>query len=75
MEQLRCRGDPEGMLEVQSEYATPLVIPVPRLEQDLKALFEVTEPIVPPSHLIELSDHSTSSKCAMVLGMQVEKAL
>jgi hypothetical protein len=38
MEQLRRRGDPEGMLEAPSEDAPPLVISVTSLEQYLKAL-------------------------------------
>jgi hypothetical protein len=47
MEQLRRRGDPKGTLEALSEDAPILVITVPRLEQDMKALLELTEALVP----------------------------
>jgi hypothetical protein len=48
MDQMRRHGDPEEAMKAISEEAPSLVIPVPRLEQDLRALLELTEPLVPP---------------------------
>jgi hypothetical protein len=56
MEQLRRRGDPEGMLEELSEDAPPLVVHVHCLEQDLKALLEPTDPLIPPYRVVR-SNH------------------
>jgi hypothetical protein len=47
MEQLRHHGDPEVALKALSEEAPYIVIPVPRLEQDLKDLLVLTGTIVP----------------------------
>jgi hypothetical protein len=52
MEQLRRHGDPEEAMKVVSEEAPALVIPVPRLEQDLKALLALTYPLVPPKRAV-----------------------
>jgi hypothetical protein len=48
MEQLMRHGDPEGALKALSDEAPSLVIPSPHLEQELKVLFALTKPIVPP---------------------------
>jgi hypothetical protein len=52
MEQLRCHGDPEEAMKVTSEEAPALVIPVPHLEQDLKALMTLPDPLVPPERAV-----------------------
>jgi hypothetical protein len=52
MEQLRRHGDPEGALKALSEEAPSLVIPVPRLEQELKALLALTDTLVPPERAV-----------------------
>jgi hypothetical protein len=52
MEQLRRHGDPEEAMKVISEEAPVLVIPVPCLEQDLKALLALTDPLVPPERAV-----------------------
>jgi hypothetical protein len=59
MEQLRRRCDPEGILEAMGEDAPPLVMHVPRLEQDLQVLLELRETLVSPEravikHLMQL---------------------
>jgi hypothetical protein len=48
MEQLRRHGYPEEPMQALSDEAPSLVIPVPRLEQDLRALLALTDPLVPP---------------------------
>jgi hypothetical protein len=48
MEQLRLHGDPEEAMKALSEEAPSLVIPVPRLKQDLRALLALTDPFVSP---------------------------
>jgi hypothetical protein len=52
MEQLRCHGDPEGALKALSEEALYLVIPVPHLGQDLKALLALNDSLVPPERAV-----------------------
>jgi hypothetical protein len=48
MEHLRRNGCPEEAMKALSDEATRLVMPVPRLEQDLKALLALTDPPGPP---------------------------
>jgi hypothetical protein len=62
MEQLRRHGDPEESMKVISEEAPSLVIPVTRLEQDLRALFELTDPLVPPKRAVR-SKHLLQVGC------------
>jgi hypothetical protein len=52
MEQLMQHGDPEEAMKVIREEAPSLVIPVPRLEQDLRALLALTKPLVPPKRAV-----------------------
>jgi hypothetical protein len=52
MEQLRRHGDPEESMKVISEEAPFLVIPVPCLEQDFRALLVLTDPLVPPERAV-----------------------
>jgi hypothetical protein len=52
MEHMRRHGDPEEAMKVISEEAPSLVIPVLRLEQDLKALLALTDPLVPPKQAV-----------------------
>jgi hypothetical protein len=73
MEYLRRNGCPEEMMKALSDEAPRLVMPVPHLEQDLKALLALTDPLVPP--LNDPLDPSTYFKCVMVLEMPVEKDL
>jgi hypothetical protein len=60
MEHLRRNGYPEETMKALSDEAPRLVIPVPRLEQDLKALLALTYPRVPPelsirsNHLLQV---------------------
>jgi hypothetical protein len=48
MEHLRRNGYPEETMKALSDEAPRLVMPVPRLEQDLKALLALTDPPGPP---------------------------
>jgi hypothetical protein len=52
MEQLRRHGDPEEAMKVISEEEPALVIQVSHLEQDLKALLALTDPMVPPERAV-----------------------
>jgi hypothetical protein len=56
MEHLRHGDNPKAVLGALSEDAPPLVIPVPRLEHDLNALLELTEPLAPPEKAF-ISNH------------------
>jgi hypothetical protein len=48
MEHLRRNGCPEETMKSLSDESPHLVMHVPRLEQDLKALLALTDPLVPP---------------------------
>jgi hypothetical protein len=48
MEHLRRNGYPEETMKALSDEAPHIVMPVPCLEQDLKALLALTDPLVPP---------------------------
>jgi hypothetical protein len=52
MEHLRRHGDPEEAMKAISEEAPSLVIPVPRLEQDLRALLVLIDPLVSPDQAV-----------------------
>jgi hypothetical protein len=56
MEHLRRNGYPEETMKALSDEAPHLVMPVPRLEQDLKALLALTDPLVPPERSV-ISKH------------------
>jgi hypothetical protein len=72
MEHLRRNGCPEETMKSLSDEAPRLVMPVPRLEQDLKSLLALTDPLVP---LNEPLDPSTYFKSVMGLEMPVGKVL
>jgi hypothetical protein len=72
MEQLRRDGYPEEPMKALSDEAPSLVIPVPRLEQDLRALLALTDPLVTPERAVR-SKHLL--QVCMGLGMPVEKVL
>jgi hypothetical protein len=77
MEQLRRRGDPEEAMKAVSKEAPSLVISVPRLEQYLRALLALTDPLVPPEqavrskHLLQVcygfGDASGEVFCSIIL--------
>jgi hypothetical protein len=48
MEQLSRHGYPEESMKALIDEAPSLVIPVPRLEQNLRALLVLTDPLAPP---------------------------
>jgi hypothetical protein len=52
MENLRRNGCPEETMKPLSDEAPRIVMHVPRLEQDLKALLTLTDPLVPPKRAI-----------------------
>jgi hypothetical protein len=52
MEHLRRNGCPEEKMKALSDEAPRLVMPVPRLEQDLKVLLALTNPLVPPERAV-----------------------
>jgi hypothetical protein len=52
MEHLRRNGCPEETMKALSDEAPRLVMPVPRLEQDLKSLLTLTDPLVPPERAV-----------------------
>jgi hypothetical protein len=52
MEHLRRNGCPEETMKALSDEAPRLVMPVPRLEQDLKALLALNDPLVPPERAV-----------------------
>jgi hypothetical protein len=52
MEHLRRNCCPEETMKSLSDEAPRLVMPVPRLEQDLKALLALTDPLVPPERAV-----------------------
>jgi hypothetical protein len=56
MDHLRRNGYPEETIKVLSDEAPRLVMHVPRLEQDLKALLALTDPLVPPERSVR-SNH------------------
>jgi hypothetical protein len=56
MEHLRRNGYPEETMKALSDEAPLLVMPVPRLEQDLKALLALSNPPVPPERSV-ISKH------------------
>jgi hypothetical protein len=52
MEHLRRHGDTDEAMKALSEETPSLVIPVPRLEQDLRSLLVLTYPLVPPERAV-----------------------
>jgi hypothetical protein len=52
MEHLRRNGYPEETMKALSDESPHLVMPVPRLEQYLKALLALTDPLVPPERSV-----------------------
>jgi hypothetical protein len=52
MEHLRRNGCPEETMKSLSDEAPRLVMPVPRLEQDLKALLALIDPLAPPERAV-----------------------
>jgi hypothetical protein len=56
MEHLRRDGYPKETMKSLSDEAPRIVKPVPRLEQDLKALLALTDPLVPPERSVR-SNH------------------
>jgi hypothetical protein len=52
MEHLRRNGCPEETMKALSDETPRLVITVPRLEQYLKALLALTDPLVPPERAV-----------------------
>jgi hypothetical protein len=60
MEHLRRNGYPEETMKALSDEAPRLVMPVPRLEQYLKALLALTDPPGPPWAIREIQAPTSS---------------
>jgi hypothetical protein len=52
MEHLRRNGYPEETMKALSDEASRLFMPLSLLEQDLKALLALTDPLVPPGRSV-----------------------
>jgi hypothetical protein len=49
---LICNGYPEETMKALSDESPCLLIHVPRLEQDLKSLLALSDPLVPPERSV-----------------------